>query len=161
MLIDINKKKTIFKLMNNMSLDSDITIDKFLNSIKNDIDEAELKTKHNIDSVINDFTDVYLKHKEFDSLFNSVTLTIYHIKTLNFETYDTDYNKLYLINGERIQFNCNYINSVNDINNCHKSEHELRGYNVITKKEYLDYTIKYDNLMINLNDIINDTPELH
>ena len=73
-----------------------------------------------------------------------------HIEDLEIDSYDTEWTRLYILQGERFGFNKHMYSG--RLENKHLSEEQLRDvWTRITKDEYLEHVRKYEEIL----DLIN------
>jgi len=148
----INLKKQILSYinkLNDVSIDN-LTVAELKEQFKTDIDIYDKKVSDAEELVKNEFKDVYLKKYSDKSIFGK-ELEVFHVKSIEYECYDTDYVKNYKIDGTRISFNGINTNirelsaNASDL----MSEKELRACIVITKEHYdayMDSCIEIKNM---------------
>ena len=139
---EINIKRQIlsyFSKLDDVSI-SNLTVTELKEQFQSDIDIYDMEVSKEDEKVLNEFKNVYLKKHSDNGMFGK-ELEVFHIKSIEYECYNTDYEKEYKINGTRISFNGINTNVRKLSNNAHdlKSAKVLRGYIVITKKEYDRY----------------------
>jgi hypothetical protein len=108
-------------------------IEKFSKEIEAD-KKATLKANN---SIIENFTGVYIKVREDDGTFG-LEVDYIRIDEIKAGSMDTDWNQLYNIKGEKVQF-CNINNALVELNfKCQNSmsADELMGAEVIAKEDY-------------------------
>lgn len=102
--------------------------------------EIELDEKAELDEnnkVIKSFTGVYIKFKEDNGNFG-LDVDYIRIDKIKTGSKDTDWNQLFDIKGEKVQFSniCNAVRELNYGAYSSMSTDELMGAEVITKEDY-------------------------
>lgn len=137
--------------------DETLTVAQLKEVIKLEQISAKQKETEEINTVKEDFTDIYLKEVDEHSLFGK-TLNIYHLKNYVRSERTTDWNLIYYFEGNKVSF------SKRDINNrefnpdrCGDSfgEQDLRQMKVITEVEYNKYKWHYTEISKKLSDLID------
>lgn len=154
----INTKKNIIHQLDNLD-DSylNLTVAEFRIRLLGEIKvTSEESTKNNL-KFLKRFKNVYLKYNTNGLL--GKELKVLHVKRIQNNGYDVEYNKVYQLIGEKISFN--YANTYkvemkNDGFNVLVSEEKLISYTVITKEEYESYNRKHLKVIQSLNDITNE-----
>lgn len=155
---NIGAKKTILKMLSKLNdVDSLRTVAEMRYNFEKEINEYEVELKNKETSLIDEFSNVYLSHKSEDGLFGGKELEIFHITSLEFEAYSTDYEKVYKCKGERIGFNNINVNK-GPLNSYFRglTEKEIRSYKVITKSEYDKYVMAYEKMSKDISQIIEE-----
>lgn len=136
---------------------SDITLRELQSQFISDIKKVDEKEAKADEKLKNEFKDVYIKKYSDDSPFGK-ELEVFHIKSIEFETYCTDYKKHYKINGTRISFNGINGNVRELSSNAHDlmSAKELRACTVINRKDYDLYLETLLLLQKKFNEIVTE-----
>ena len=136
--------------------DETLTIAQLRNAIKEEENRTKQKETEEINSVIEDFSNTYLKIIDEDNIFGK-TLHIYNLKNYVRSERDTDWNLNYYFEGSKLDFSERNLGR-RDFNpkRCGDSfsEKELRQMTVITKEEYDKYNWHYNYISSKLNDLI-------
>ena len=136
--------------------DENLTIAQLRNAIKEEENRTKQKETEEINSVIEDFSNTYLKVIDEHTLFGK-TLNIYSLKNYIRSERTTDWDLIYYFEGSKIAFSKRGI-SKRDLNpeRCVDSfdEKELRKMTIISKEEYNMYNWHYGEISKKLTDLI-------
>ena len=136
--------------------DENLTIAQLKNAIEKEEILAKQKETEEINSVIEDFSNTYLKIIDEDNIFGK-TLNIYSLKNYIRSERTTDWDLIYYFEGSKIAFSKRGI-SKRDFNpeRCVDSfdEKELRKMTIISKEEYNMYNWHYGEISKKLTDLI-------
>ena len=136
--------------------DETLTIAQLRNAIKEEENRTKQKETEEINSVIEDFSNTYLKVIDEHTLFGK-TLNIYSLKNYIRSERTTDWDLIYYFESSKIAFSKRGI-SKRDFNpeRCVDSfdEKELRKMTIITKEEYDKYKWHYNEISKKLTDLI-------
>lgn len=140
--ITTNIKRQLLKYLNKLddpSL-SNLTITELREILRNDVDKYDAEKLKLRESLSKDFKNVYLKKHDTNGIFGE-ELQVFHVKSIEFECFDTDYNENYAIDGERISFSKLGVNvrKLSDDASDLVSEQDLRDCTKITRAEYKTY----------------------
>lgn len=151
---DINIK-AILKQLEKLSQDViELTVSAMKYNFEKEVQEYEVAKKRAEEALIKEFSGAYLKRRTDDSMFG-VKLEILHVTSLQFETYDTEYEKLYQCKGELMRFsNINVHKRDLDTSRESFSEKDLRSCEIISKEEFDKYEAKLNELEIILTNLI-------
>lgn len=136
--------------------DETLTIAQLKNAIEKEEILAKQKETEEINSVIEDFSNTYLKIIDEDNIFGK-TLHIYNLKNYVRSERTTDWDLIYYFEGSKIDFSKRDLGT-RDFNpkRCGDSfgEKELRQMTIITKEEYDKYKWHYNEISKKLTDLI-------
>ena len=136
--------------------DENLTIAQLKNAIEKEEILAKQKETEEINSVIEDFSNTYLKIIDEDNIFGK-TLNIYNLKNYIRSERTADWDLIYYFEGSKIAFSKRGI-SKRDFNpeRCVDSfdEKELRKMTIISKKEYNMYNWHYGEISKKLTYLI-------
>lgn len=126
-----------------------LTVTELTAKLESEIAIYDLETTKKEGNVVKEFTDSYLIKKDSDGFFGSEKIVM-HIEDLEIDSYDTEWTRLYILQGERFGFNKHMYSG--RLKNKHLSEEQLRDvWTRITKDEYLEHVRKYEEIL----DLIN------
>lgn len=130
-----------------------LTVTELTSELESEIAIYDLETNEKESNVVKEFTDSYLIKKDSDKFFGSEKIVM-HIESLEIDSYDTEWTRLYLLQGERFGFNKHMYSG--PLKNKHLSEEQLRNvWTRITKDEYLDYVRKHEDILSMIKDIVD------
>ena len=133
-----------------------LTIAQLKEAIELEQISAKQKEIEEINTIKQDFSNIYLKELDTTDIFGK-TLNIYYLKDYVRSERTTDWNLVYNFEGSKISFSERFINkrdfNPKDCNNSF-SEEDLRGMTVITLEEYNQYNWQYNEISKKLNDLI-------
>lgn len=136
--------------------DENLTIAQLKKAIE--LEQVEVKEREieNTSCIKLDFTDVYLKEVDDDSLFG-IKLNIYHLKNYIRNEKTIDYTLVYYFDGNVISFSGKDFNyRIFDGSRSYDSfsEKDLRQMQFITKEEYDKYGWEYEQIIKKLQHLI-------
>ena len=122
-----------------------LTVTELTAKLESEIAIYDIETAEKEANVVKEFTDSYLIKKDSDNFFGSEKIVM-HIEGLGIDSYDTEWTRLYLLEGERFGFNKHMYSG--RLKNKHLSEEQLRDvWTRITKEEYLEYVRKHEEIL--------------
>lgn len=137
--------------------DENLTIAQLKKSIELEELSTLRKETEEINNVIRDFTNVYLKEIDENDMFGR-TLNIYYLKNYVKSERTTDWDLIYYFEGTKIDFSKMDVHK-RDFNpdRCSNSfiEEELRQMTVITEEEFNKYNWEYEEIVKKLNHLIS------
>jgi hypothetical protein len=148
---EIAGKKRILSTLKRIKSEEyvNLTVTELTNKLESEIAIYDLETDEKEANVVKEFTDSYLIKKDSDGFFGSEKIVM-HIEELEIDSYDTEWTRLYILQGERFGFNKHMYSG--RLENKHLSEEQLRNvWTRITKDEYLEHVRKYEEIL----DLIN------
>lgn len=150
---EINIKKRVLELLNKVDESiSNLTVAELKAKFTKEIVTDDKNNEESYLALIKEFKDVYLKN-HCNGRFGD-ELIVLHVRALKFCSYNTEYEKLYSLSGERISFNnLNVYKSEMGYNDKY-SENRLREFEVISRDEYLILVGKYEKINTLITDII-------
>lgn len=157
----INIKHRIIELLDKNiieeGLDINLSVKEVMDKFKHDIKEYDKETQEKDLKTLNEFKNVYLKKYSNSDVFGK-KLEVYHIKSIEFECYNTEHEKMYKIDGTRIIFNGFNTNTGEFTNRAHDLMliKNLRECKVITKEEYDNYMENHRSLKKQFNEIVTE-----
>lgn len=137
--------------------DENLTIAQLKKSIELEQLSALKKETEEVNNVIGDFTDVYLKEIDEGGMFGK-TLNIYCLNNYVRSERTTDWDLIYYFEGSKVAFSSGRINRrYFNPKDCNYSfgEDELRRMTIITKEEYDKYNWEYEEIFKKLNHLIS------
>ena len=124
-----------------------LTVSELIEKFSKEIEADKKATLKANNSIIENFTGVYIKVKEDDGTFG-LEVDYIRIDEIKAGSMDTDWNQMYDIKGEKVQF-CNINNALVELNfECRHSmsAEELRSAEVILKLDYEYAKIQLNNI---------------
>lgn len=122
-----------------------LTVEELANELESEIAIYDLEAAEKESNVVKEFTGAYLIKKDSDRFFGSEKIVMY-IESLEIDSYDTEWTRLYLLEGESFGFNKHMYSG--PLKNKHLSEEQLRDvWTRITKEEYLEYVRKHEEIL--------------
>ena len=137
--------------------DESLTIAQLKKSIELEQLSALKRETEEVNNIIVDFTDVYLKEIDEDSIFGK-TLNIYYIKDFVKKERTDRWDLIYYFEGTKISFSKRDVSkrAFNpDLCGDSFNEKELRQMKIITKEEYNKYNWEYEGIIKKLNHLIS------
>ena len=126
-----------------------LTVTELTAKLESEIAIYDIETAEKEANVVKEFTDSYLIKKDSDRFFGSEKIVM-HIEDLEIDSYDTEWTRLYILQGERFGFNRHMYSG--PLKNKHLSEEQLRDvWTRITKEEYLYYARKHEEILNLIN----------
>ena len=130
-----------------------LTVEELANELESEIAIYDLEAAEKESNVVKEFTGAYLIKIDSDNFFGSEKIVMY-IESLEIDSYDTEWTRLYLLEGERFGFNKHMYSG--PLKNKHISEEQLRNvWTRITKEEYLEYVRKHEEIVSLIKKIID------
>lgn len=130
-----------------------LTVEELVNELESEIAIYDLEAAEKESNVVKEFTGAYLIKKNSDEFFGSEKIVMY-IESLEIDSYDTEWTRLYLLEGESFGFNKHMYSG--RLKNKHLSEEQLRDvWTRITKEEYLEYVRKHEEILSLIKKSIN------
>lgn len=155
--IDINSKRRLLSAISALKDDlGNLTLNEIVGKFTDDVNEIDKETDKKEQEVIQEFTDVYLRHFEQDKGVFGDQVKIFHIRELKTSSFTDEWERTYLLSGERFWFSKHDFNYREFDSSVHSmyTEKQLRKCVKITKDEYESYRKEYDSLAEKISQIL-------
>lgn len=148
----INKKKRVLEALRD--LDGDITLSQIREAFTEDISNYEDIINNEEKELIEKYTDSYLFRRCQDTILGE-HIEIFNIKTINFEAYSTEFDKVYKATGTRILFSKDETRLSHDLKYYSFTKGELENCDIITKEDFDTFINKHNRISEQLGTIMN------
>lgn len=155
----IKNKYRLFALLQNLDNDfKDLSVNDFLNFLKEEIEKEKKKEEAEKNFVMNTYKSTFLKIREKDEIWGE-SLRLIKIEDIFCDEVDIDFERVYKIRGEEISFN--KINVFKKKLNAEEigdslTYSELKKFSIITQAEYLVFLERYEKLHKEINSIFKE-----
>jgi hypothetical protein len=147
--ININSKRQLLRAIGELKDDlGNLTLNEIVDKFTSDVNKIDKETEKKEQEVIQEFTDVYLRYFEQDKRIFGDQVNFFHIKELKTSSFTDQWERTYLLSGERFWFSkhdFNYREFDSSVYSVY-TEKQLRKCVKITKDEYESYIKEYDYL---------------
>ena len=149
----MRNKKGFIKALNQFS--GELTVNELANKIANELDKEHFKEQKEIDFVINQYSNKYYKLTDNCGYFDTKEVSIFYVKNVEFEGYDTEYEKIYLCNIiDHVAFNKHGVYS--NSRNTTYTKKELENLEIISEEEFDKFLKLYNEFNLLLDKVLKD-----
>lgn len=149
----MRNKKGFIKALNQFS--GELTVNELVNKITNELDKEKLDKEKEIDFVINQYSNKHYKLTDNRGYFDSKQVSVFYVKNVEFEGYNTEYEKIYSCNIiDHVAFNKHGVYS-----NSRKTtytKNQLENLEILSKKEFDNFLKLYNEFNLLLDKVLND-----
>ena len=148
----INKKKRVLEVLRD--LDGDITLSQIREAFTEDISNYEDIINNEEKKLIEKYTDSYLFRRCQNPILGE-HIEIFNIKTIKFEAYSTEFDKVYKATGTRILFSKDETRLTDNLEYYSFCKDSLENCNIITKEDFDTLINKHNRISEQLGTIMN------
>ena len=149
----MRNKKGFIKALKQYS--GELTVNELANKIANELDKEHFEKQREIDFVINQYSNKYYKLTDDCGYFDTKEVSVFYVKDIEFEGYNTEYEKIYSCNViDHVAFNKHEV-----YRNSRKTTYtkkELENLEIISEEEFDKFLKLYNEFNLLLDKVLKD-----
>ena len=149
----MRNKKGFIKALNQFS--GELTVNELANKIANELEKEKLEKEKEIDFVINQYSNKHYKLTDNRGYFGSKEVSVFYVKNVEFEGYNTEYEKIYSCNIiDHVAFNKHGVYS-----NSRKTtytKNQLENLEILSEEEFDNFLKLYNEFNLLLDKVLKD-----
>lgn len=149
----MRNKKGFIKALKQFS--GELTVNELANKIADELDKEKLEEQKEIDFVINQYSNKYYKLTDDCGYFDTKEVSAFYVKNVEFEGYNTEYEKIYSCNViDHVAFNKHEVYSNSGKTTYTKKE--LENLEIISEEEFDKFLKLYNEFNLLLDKVLKD-----